>query len=348
MSQPPNPDLQVQERAVTIESPWVVIPEVKPGSTTTVSSGAWADTRFVTEVQPKETLPDIEPEERSDPKHPQYEAGTTVDGEHVGGQFMPKDGAGATDGTADAPPAWQVLSDEAHNIQERLLNGAVENVKMLQQVASVDAGIHSYECSVADVGGQKAFIKASYDANREYAAVLINQMLGNYVNMPVGAYRPLPEGAVPGEEPGRMAMFSEFIEGGSGHSHAMDRTEMRRIALFDAVIGNCDRHPGNVRIDTHGNMYAIDNGIAFRDHGLNEALIRSYGHPKDWRAVEPIPLSAAGRDALTLFKKNMPSARKQLEGLLTPAELTAMEARVEAMLDKDTILLRYEQDGGGS
>jgi len=61
---------------------------------------------------------------------------------------------------------------------------------------------------------------------------------------------------------------------------AMDRREFRprewtpRFTIMDALLGNVDRHAGNVLYDEEGKMWAIDNGGAFG--------FERFGRQKDW------------------------------------------------------------------
>ena len=68
----------------------------------------------------------------------------------------------------------------------------------------------------------------------------------------------------------KRVFLSEYLSGsesmgyGSGHSWTDLPGNMERairIDLFDGLVGNGDRHPGNALISSDGVLYAIDHGI---------------------------------------------------------------------------------------
>lgn len=44
------------------------------------------------------------------------------------------------------------------------------------------------------------------------------------------------------------------------------RTDLRKMALLDAVIGNSDRHGNNFMVDANGHVWAIDHGLTFPEN----------------------------------------------------------------------------------
>lgn len=95
------------------------------------------------------------------------------------------------------------------------------------------------------------------DLERERAAYLISKRMG--VPAPTTVIRDIPG-------KGR----SLVSRGVSGQEARIAYTEpnpedVHRVALFDSVIGNTDRHAGNYLIDDAGRISPIDHGLAFPD-----------------------------------------------------------------------------------
>jgi uncharacterized repeat protein (TIGR03843 family) len=59
----------------------------------------------------------------------------------------------------------------------------------------------------------------------------------------------------------RWIDVDETIELGS--YFAQDRSELRRLALFDAIINNTDRKIGHLLPDQNGHLFACDHGVTF-------------------------------------------------------------------------------------
>jgi hypothetical protein len=67
--------------------------------------------------------------------------------------------------------------------------------------------------------------------------------------------------------------------------------DLTRMALFDHITGNCDRHGGNWIVDKNNRVYAIDNGLAFleRTNSISDhmAQIQSQNQQTPVRALRP-------------------------------------------------------------
>lgn len=109
-------------------------------------------------------------------------------------------------------------------------------------------------------------------------------------------------------------------------AHTVDE-RVRRIALLDHVVNNADRKGGHLLVDTGGVVWAIDHGLSFHVHPKVRTVLWGW-------AGQPLPaddldglrrLRTALRDADTL--------RLGLADLLDPAEIDALEHRVEALVE---------------
>jgi hypothetical protein len=169
-----------------------------------------------------------------------------------------------------------------------LLNGEITNIRALGKRGGVN------ETKKGTINGKLVFIKPQSgafgqqihpgipngnDAGRERAAYLVGKELG------MDNIAPVVVRDVPG-------LGKCIVQGGVGNSDAavvgMPRTpqaqEDKRLgAIYDAVIGNMDRHMGNLRVSTgpNGRVHPIDQGLAFAEGandrgGWNHNLLQDY------------------------------------------------------------------------
>ncbi|MBI4786807.1 MAG: SCO1664 family protein [Chloroflexi bacterium] len=113
-------------------------------------------------------------------------------------------------------------------------------------------------------------------AKREYAAYLLSAALG-WPNVPPTVLRDGPQGI------GAVQLFIEAVEG--EHYFTLRdayREEMKRIAIFDAVINNTDRKGGHVLLGKNGTIWCIDHGVTFHEHPKLRTVIWDF-------TQEPIP-----------------------------------------------------------
>ncbi|MFC8844578.1 SCO1664 family protein [Streptomyces griseoincarnatus] len=138
---------------------------------------------------------------------------------------------------------------------------------------------------------------------------------------------------VDGEEPGPGWKAIGFAEVGEGRTallvHA-DDDRLRRLSVLDAVINNADRKGGHLLPTADGRLYGIDHGVTFNSENKLRTLLWGW-------AGEPLPEEALDvlkrlRDALA------PSGllTAALTPLITPAEIDATRARVDALLASGT------------
>ncbi|MFF8587807.1 SCO1664 family protein [Streptomyces althioticus] len=134
---------------------------------------------------------------------------------------------------------------------------------------------------------------------------------------------------VDGEEPEPGWKAIGLAEAGEGRTallvHA-DDDRLRRLSVLDAVINNADRKGGHLLPTADGRLYGIDHGVTFNTENKLRTLLWGW-------AGEPLPEEALDvlkglRDALT------PSGplTAALTPLITPAEIGATRARVDALL----------------
>lgn len=102
-----------------------------------------------------------------------------------------------------------------------------------------------------------------------------------------------------------------------GYGMNADPADHDRVELFDAVIGNRDRHMGNIRTDNEGErMWMIDHGFAFADTTAVEGTAE---------------LDGDGRDALEELRAH-PDGCGGVASMLGPFKAAAMQARIDTIL----------------
>ncbi|AXL87762.1 phosphatidylinositol kinase [Streptomyces sp. CB09001] len=107
--------------------------------------------------------------------------------------------------------------------------------------------------------------------------------------------------------------------------HADDE-RLRRLAVLDAVINNADRKGGHLLPAAGERLYGIDHGVTFNAENKLRTLLWGWaGDPLTAEALEVL-------DALRQALKDGGTLAIRLAALITPAELDATRARVDALL----------------
>jgi uncharacterized repeat protein (TIGR03843 family) len=108
-----------------------------------------------------------------------------------------------------------------------------------------------------------------------------------------------------------------------------DTAELRRMAVFDAVVNNADRKGGHVLAMTDGHRYGVDHGLTFHvEHKLRTVLWGWAGEPltdQDRSCLERLSALLEGELAECLLE------------LLTPHEVEAVRRRVKRLLRVGTL-----------
>lgn len=144
------------------------------------------------------------------------------------------------------------------------------------------AGINAGEQAAytMTVGGYPVIAKlfSDYsDPRREVAAYRLATMFPGLVNVPPTVLRSDPR------DGGPMSL-QYWIDGATpvGSFRTILRSDIVGLASFDYMIGNPDRHPGNV-LRAGSRLYAIDHGLAFTGFAMR------YGSPSHILAGKRIP-----------------------------------------------------------
>ena len=199
---------------------------------------------------------------------------------------------------------------------DSLTNGDIEIVGRL-----VDASNASIYCKVGAVSaiykpiaGERPLwdFPDGHLAWREVAAYKVSQALG-FNCVPVTILREGPFGD------GSFQLWIEDAEE-VGERYLESSPELRKLALFDAIINNTDRKIGHL-LYTNGEVLGCDHGVTFHeDYKLRTVL---------WQFAD-LHLNSEEISAL----EDMQDPEEFLEGLLTQSEIGALKGRIANLLQE--------------
>jgi len=162
-------------------------------------------------------------------------------------------------------------------------------------------------------------------AKREEAAYLVDKRLGHLARVP-----PAVSSGLEGRPGALKLLVSQGLDGKeSGQENLPAKTapeDYRRIALFDHVVGNLDRHSGNFLVDNDHRPVPIDHGLAF-------PLKNGEQGTHNFKFDASFQLNNEEKATLRKFSAESESIREELSELLEPKALDAMFARVDRMLE---------------
>lgn len=221
---------------------------------------------------------------RADPKHPQYPAGSEVEGVHVGGRWMPK-GIGSI-----------AFIQDAEAIRQELLNGRISDLTH-PPVRGINAG---YIRKARLASKREVFIKGT-DVQHEMSAHWLNDVaLGGLLPMLPTVQRGVQIDDISYDEPTESFVQPWMDETVAPNLRAWMRSakqplatipdeQWKNLAMFDFIIGNEDRHNGNILVYGDRWLVPIDHGDGFvyQRTGYNYTLSRIHetltGHGPEWQ-----------------------------------------------------------------
>lgn len=119
----------------------------------------------------------------------------------------------------------------------------------------------------------------------------------------------------------------QLSDGSDGVLAHRDGPQLRRIALFDAVVNNADRKGGHLLPLADGRVLGIDHGLTFHTEDKLRTLLWGFAD----RALE-----AEEKEALVRLREDDRLAER-LVALLSEPELAAFHARIETLLAAGTL-----------
>ena len=155
-------------------------------------------------------------------------------------------------------------------------------------------------------------------AHREYASYLISEYSGWKVVPPT----------VLREGPFGLGMVQQWIDIDESIDLALyyreDNENLRRMALFDAVINNTDRKIGHLLPVVDGSLLGCDHGVTFHEENKLRTVI--------WQFAER-ELTHDEKHTLGELAARLHIESEVLRGLITEIEFSALIARIEGLME---------------
>ena len=214
-------------------------------------------------------------------------------------------------------------------VLEHLKNGEIEVTGRL--VDASNATLYA-NCSYADsvmpiiykpIAGERPLwdFPDGNLAQREYAAYLISE-LGNFSVVPPTILRDGPFG---------FGMVQQWIDIDNSIDLSLfyrtDNPELRKMALFDAVVNNTDRKIGHLLPISAGKVLGCDHGVTFHEDDKLRTVL--------WQWADQ-PLTRSETDQLNNLLSEISASEEALLALITPAELKALVARIQRLISETT------------
>ena len=160
-------------------------------------------------------------------------------------------------------------------------------------------------------------------ADREFAAFRVSEFLGLNL-VPLTILRDGPYG---------IGMVQEWIDIDESidlaNYFSQDLPQLRAMSFFDAIINNTDRKIGHLLPDENGNLYGCDHGVTFHEEDKLRTVLWQWAGDQ---------LRADELKCLNLLAQSL-GKELDLSAHLTEAEIEALGARVQRMLDSGTMPL---------
>jgi uncharacterized repeat protein (TIGR03843 family) len=153
-------------------------------------------------------------------------------------------------------------------------------------------------------------------ANREYAAYLLSEIAG-FNLVPYTVLREGPFGFGMVQEWIKIDQGIDVVEFGQSYGH-----QLRKLALFDAIINNTDRKFGHLLIDENGVLKGCDHGVAFHSEDKLRTVLWQFSG-QDFSPEE-----------LTLLDKvKSADLNKIFASYLTKEEIDAIVSRTDNLIN---------------
>lgn len=156
---------------------------------------------------------------------------------------------------------------------------------------------------------------------REVTAHAVSQVLG-WPLIPPTVLRDGPHG------PGAVQLYIGADPEANYFTFREERwSDLVPVALFDVLANNADRKGGHLLLDRAGRIWAIDNALTFHAESKLRTVIWDF-------AGEPVPEKYLLD--LRRFQEQMAhqsTVRQMLDQLLTEDEISALDARLAALLE---------------
>lgn len=203
---------------------------------------------------------------------------------------------------------------------ELIVTGRLVDASNATLFAHVDLNGLQIACIYKPIAGERPlwdFDKGCL-AYRELAAFCVSEFLGlNLVPFTVLRDGPYGQGMVQ-----EWIDIDESID--LSKYFSQDHPELRRMALFDAIINNTDRKIGHILPTEHNKTYGCDHGVTFHEEDKLRTVLWQWAGDQ---------FTEAELSILELCSKGLEAELGQaLSPLLTESEIQACSVRIDRML----------------
>lgn len=209
----------------------------------------------------------------------------------------------------------KVLADGELIVTGRLIDAS--NATLLAQ-CTLDNEI--VKCIYKPIAGERPLwdFQDGNLAQREFAAYLISEYLEMHI-VPLTILRDGPFG---------LGMVQEWIDIDQdidlAEFFSQDDPQLRKMALFDAVINNTDRKIGHLLPHPDGRLFGCDHGVTFHhEYKLRTVLWQ-------WAGSDLTEDEISSLQALQEILETDESGA--LQSLITQTELLSLKSRIDALI----------------
>lgn len=216
----------------------------------------------------------------------------------------------------------QLLTEGDIAIEGRLVDAS--NASLF---VTISRGADSISAIYKPVSGERPLwdFESGDLASRERAAYLISEASGIRC-VPLTIVRDGPFG------PGMVQQWITVDESVDLATYFReDREELRKVALFDAIINNTDRKIGHLLVQGDGTLKVCDHGVTFHhEDKLRTVLWQWAGSPLNDQEIQLLS---------SLEEEIKSGAIDELKELITEEEILALLARINRLLTQKSFPL---------
>ena len=216
---------------------------------------------------------------------------------------------------SDVPTALRLLRDGALDIEGRLVDASNATL-----YCNVDLDGIAAACVYKPIAGERPLwdFPEGTLAHREVAAYAVSEAL-DWGIVPPTVLRDGPFG------PGMCQLWIDVDETVDlGVLARSDLPQLRRMAVFDAVVNNADRKGGHLLPTPEGHIFGVDHGVCFSVEDKLRTLLWGWRG----RRLEPEIV-----ESLRRLRTDLDEALcQQLSELLSRAEVQATRRRVDRLV----------------
>ncbi len=203
---------------------------------------------------------------------------------------------------------------------ELVVTGRLIDASNATLLAQCTLGDQSIKCIYKPIAGERPLwdFPDGNLAHREFAAYLISEYLALKI-VPLTILRDGPFG---------QGMVQEWIdidvEIDLAKFFSQDDPQLRKMALFDAVINNTDRKIGHLLPRPDGKLFGCDHGVTFHhEYKLRTVLWQWAGSDLNKEEMNSL-------ESLQEILRTDESAK--LQSLITPVEFVALQSRTQELI----------------